>query len=249
MKLNFAKTCLALAGAVALLTQSAYSYTAGDLYLGLWSNDSSTYTKDLVIDLGSYSTYSSATGTIYLGNYSSVLNSTFGNDAWLTNSTLYSNIIGLSSSSNLYSPVYASAATSDTYADVSKSSLKTYVTSSKNTLNYAVDGTATTVDGTTAYTQTVDGTSWGEKIDGGVFNGNAGSFSQQDSEGTFTYYVNTYTGAGTSTDTTQLTGYFTLDSAGNVYYNVVPEPSTYALMILGCFVLYWSFKRRSAATV
>lgn len=259
--MNLVKSLSALT-AVAALAVSSYAATAidTDLLVGFKAANSST---DVVIDLGNVNNYS-APGTYVLGNYASVLSSTFGSTwntvtgtnavtwgavadytdsngvipstAWL--SSKWTTAAGESQLGVQHSTSWGSKAQSQINGVYAKSgnvltginaaggySLGTAVTLSATSLNgWSKNDTSASAFGFTPVNQ----------FNNTVANLGGANFSASD-----LYLLSNDGTTGSST----LVGTFAVYQNGDVTFTVIPEPSTYA-MILGAMTVGFVAVRR-----
>lgn len=258
MKLRSIKTAfLALVGAV-MLSQSAQAqtYNVGDLFIGFRSLNNAGV--DYLIDVGSISQFTSVAAgqTITLsltGNGLGVLtdlNATFGS-TWRTALNSASgklavqwSVIGYDASSNVFAS--RDSSTPWNYRGLDNDSIINSIGNGLASSVYNFNGTTGNVDGAQVgvggYGNYVNPSTTGN-LAFGAFNpttegaANAGiSFDQ----------LNYNSGSGTFGNASVL-GQFNIDSTGTISFTAaVPEPSTYALMVLGGFVLFWGMARRRA---
>ncbi len=244
---NITTSILAMVAA-GMLVQSASAATLGDLYVAFRSGDSSQ-TNDLVIDLGVYSNFTAgSTSTINIGDQ---LAAAFGAN-WASDQSITFSVFGA---------VQASAKNGAVAY-----TLWTSVPNGGTVLNATGKTTLSGADSSIAGVANASGP-------GVVAKGNTDSYTtkilasgsqyfkagQQETSvvdavggvnGDADLTVYQYAPTGNTTGTvTQMAG-FDLQTDGTfAAVASVPEPSTYALIILGASVLFWNMKRRNVRLV
>ena len=260
MKLHTLKTAvLALVG-LALVASSAkaatLNYNDGDLFIGFVNGG----TQDYLIDVGQATQFFGVSGTITLsglGGTATDLNSTFGG-SWFGSASVKWGAAGTTDfgtdSSNSGNTVWATRTSTTPWTDSGNQSSPN---SSIDTIaNGDFVGNASTANSSVAMVQTAsNGASWAsfESVaNGGTgansTSGSIGAYFQPSIEGLTNQklYLTQLTEGDTNPG--QSLGYFQINSGGTITFtNAVPEPSTYALMILGGAALLFvtKFGRRS----
>jgi hypothetical protein len=263
MKLRLLTTALvAMAGAFA--TQSAnaqYTAAAGGEDMILSFYDTASSTDNIVqVDLGQVSLFTGATPTGISINLNTDLTNQFGS-GWFSNSSLEWSVDGTNNSAGtenfLQDSIYISTPSSTAVGTKSFNQLGSIVTAISNLYN--PNGTAgANSPGVAANTDILAPS-------------NAENFNSVSSGGTFSTgdtIVNFFNGSTstmdldvlqpkspvqTSTKASQGTvtvepGLFTINSAGVVSFGTaVPEPSTYALMLVGALLLAFQINRRKSS--
>lgn len=259
MNLLAKTTLLALAG-LTIASQSAtaaLTYTPGDILLGF-----RTPTKDYVIDLGNYSNFTTLQQNVTVTNLNADLTTLLGTN-WATNTTLSWGAVGYYTNSNA-SLTFASkgesvlgtaevgwdqASRTTTIANntaISTFSLNAYSNLASNTAN--LTGIISTPDSATAayWSNFVTGSYTGDNgISFGVFNptieanASGGTAITNTALDLFKMSVNSGGGAGA------YQGTFTVAGNGDLVFNAVPEPSTYAMLGVGAIAFLGMMRRRS----
>ncbi len=255
MKLTYFKTsALALASFAFVATSAqaaSLTYNDGDLYLGF---DETGVSNDVVVDLGQVSQFSitEAKTTVPTGTIVNDLDSgtTFGANWDSVTSTL---LWGAAAANSNTDEVWATKAGATPWLESNDQS---------NAFNSVenIGGAGSTIDANGAAIQaTSGGASWAayeSTANGGTgANSPTGSLQEYFQPGIMTgigskLYLDALV-EGTSNPGTEL-GYFTINSGGTISFTganapvSTPEPSTYALMILGgAMMLGWKFRRRN----
>jgi hypothetical protein len=257
MKLNpFKISALAFAALALVATsaqaQSTLNYNEGDLLLGFDNGG----TSDYVMDLGSatqFTTTASFTLT-GLGNFQTDLSNTFGS-SWNSTSTV---LWGAGAENSANDALWATSSTSTPWHDSFDQSTPVSALDTIGTNSYA--GSTSTANSPKGLIETTSNdSSWAsfESVANGGTGNSANSAGSGSLSGYFLpgimdatsskLYLSEMTEGSTSSGTEL--GYFQVNSAGTLTYtgvSAVPEPSTYALMILGgVLMLGWKFGRRS----
>jgi len=261
MKINLLTTAAAIAFASALAAQPAKAqFTAGgaanngDIILSFYLSGNST---DFEVDLGQFSIYDSAASTINIENIATDLSNDYGSN-WFSNGSLTFNLVGSVPAAGGVTDIskgdslLVSTTSTTAYPDTDKSALGPDVTKAQLLYDPA-DGSGTApTDGSSANSYAVpisNGSSYS------TLSGQIGytAISTNFGSGTPSLYLDLLqpgagnTGTGTSTE---LPGTFQISSTGEVSYVLAaaPEPSTYALMILGGAALFfWNARRKSVS--
>jgi hypothetical protein len=258
---------LALAGiglAVAPASAASVSYSDGDLFLAFYATSGSGKSTDYLVNLGSASTFTSASGsmTLNIGDIGSDLVDTYGAD-WNTRSDLYWGVFGTT-----YTQTVGSDPANTIYMTKPESSIGTIETGFTRTTNgqqgvYAADmhsvgyaygnfGYTSTVNSNVGVLQSINDQNAFENYQSNQ-NGNVTSF---------TIYSNTMGNFGNLTDGTALdlfrmapgdpnaglagdtVGTFTIDDSGTVTFSAVPEPGTCVLIGAAAAFLLVVIRRR-----
>lgn len=259
MKLpNLKAALLAIAG-LALVASSAKAalttYNDGDLLVGFNNNGSNDY----LIDLGQASQFTvNSQLTLSLGNTGADLSATFGG-SWYGSSTVLwgaggATVFGVGSAGA--NTVWATSTSSTPWSDsFDQSTPQTALTTIGNNFN----GSTSTVNSSLAIVEATSGSASWASFES-IANGGTGSSANSSTSGSLSGYFQPGIVGTTSqklyltqvnegdTSAGQLLGYFQIGSNGTITFtgaNVVPEPSTYVLMILGGVVLFVVARRRS----
>lgn len=253
MKLiSFKNTLLAIAGAL-LVSQTAQAgtptYTAGDLFLGFRATGGTGATTYYVINIGQSSLYTAGSSfTLSLGSFGQDLTDIYGAN-WSSRSDLLWSVSGYSGTNTLFASKEGDGGVS-AWGGLVTSARNNVVSQMTSMKNAYLGVGANSLNGTTAVTETsaisnnyasytTGGTSWG------VFNsGSLGvNGAINDAQGLDLYRVSS-TSAGTHLGSFSISEDTVTPGASTLSFNAVPEPSTYALMVLGSFVLFWGMSRR-----
>jgi len=259
---NLILAVLVVAGATfsASSAKAQGTYSQGDLLLGFRDTSDS---KDYVIDLGSASAFTGQslgfTETLSLGNVNADLTNIFG-AGWSSDANLYWGVAGSTSSSILYAG--ESEQTLGTigtpWSEASTHTQGTPAGLINGIGTNAVSFSTVSSNATDAFIQNnSDPASWESYMPFGANSNN--------SDSVFKYYApefegNSSTGiSNTALDLFQMNpangtgnlgtyqGTFTIDNGANVTFTVVPEPSTYAAVVLGAGILVLVSRRRRIA--
>lgn len=252
---------LLLGGALDAARAATITTTNGSIVLGFREASSSTA---YLVDLGNFSTFQNATGTITLslGNIGADLQATFGgNGTWYTRSDLFWGVFGTSNVSN--PNLYASRErTNPSTPSAPWPNLSGSLTDRQNTATNVIAVSQTWLNGKTStansnfgtvqsgvsgqqsyYTQvaTVGVTDFGStsqwsSIEGSFANGAAGTVLD------FFRVPNPNVSGGTPSSF----GSFSINTSGQVSFTAIPEPSTYALMAFAGTVFLVFVRRRKA---
>jgi hypothetical protein len=277
MKLNtLTKTALlVIAGALTIQSAKAQfnpsvagddgAAVSGDLVLN-FTDDGTT---DYELDLGQFSTYTMALHTIDIANIASDLGTLYGSGSFTTafdSSSLVVGIVGINNSGSTVdgvknSSVFASDTSLVPYAGETSSTLGGPVSDiaaeynpAKDTTNPPTDGTPTGGDG--AYEVPAANLYGYDKTLSKISSNYPRLDENLDGTAPKLYLDTLQPGASSfvaGTSTEDLNGYFTITSAGEVEFDVpslsTPEPSTYALMILGGALLAcWQLRRKATSS-
>lgn len=261
MKLHTLKTAmLALAG-LALIASSAkaatLAYNDGDLFIGFNNGG----TQDYLIDVGQASQFTASSQfTLNLGATGADLNSTFGG-SWFGSSTVQWGAAGATTFGDGPAAGDTVWATSTSTTPWSDSFDQSTPTGALATIGGNFNGGTSTTNSNFALVEaTSNGASWASFES--VANGGTGNAANSSTSGSLSGYFQPGIVGTTSQKLylTQLTegdtsagqplGYFQINSSGTVTFtgaSAAPEPSTYALMILGGAALLFvtKFARRS----
>jgi hypothetical protein len=270
MKRKKTLAVLALAG-TALLTQAAQAagtntYSTGDLLLGF---SESGATNDYLVDLGSASTYLNdaasnpgQTFTVSTSLNADLSSSSLFGSGWETNSNVTWGIAGATTAATTLSGVpnstlfFSEEAGSSALLAKSAGTQGPVTNSINGSLGTDFNNSATTSNNSSATIELASGsTSWA------TLSANAfGAGYDIVSTGTpgdsvldlYELEPLTATGRGAPTSAPGiLVGDFSLNSSGTLDFTaagseVVPEPSTYALMGAGMALLFWRLRRKTA---
>lgn len=262
MKLRLLTTALLAMAGAAFLPQHASAatttYADGDLLIGFRS---STSLQSYIIDIGPVTSYVNSgafTVTTGIGNTLADLNSTFlaGDATWATDGTVTWAVIGAVSSSgvggyNTNTLLESRAATANT-PGVSASTAPTRKSSGLQSTptgyvqafgNSPVFAGQNATSGNAFIQNNSDSNSWNTQMaSNNYFGTGASSLQGSTLAGLDLYLLQSGSGSGSFLGTFDID----LGTGAITYTSAVPEPSAYALMILGGFVLFWSMKRRNA---
>jgi len=251
MKLNLLTTAALLAMAGALMSQPAkaqYSGNPNDLIVSFTDGGSTDYQ----IDIGQASTYTGASSSINIVNVATDLTAVFGSN-WDTNSSLVFSIEGVSSTGTNKYTVYVSDNSLTPYAAQGGSTLSTQNTDIPLLYTPGNDLGNPPTDGSAANSYKVSDAS-GYSFDSYASTGGSTYSANFEASVTSpTLYMDilnsTTRSAGTSSELSN--GHFDITSGGEIQFTgaSVPEPSTYALMILGGALLFvWQARRKSVSS-
>jgi len=248
------------ASAIALVSVSSanavLTYTAGDVLLGF-----RTSTKDLVIDLGSYTNFTPSNTNVLVAHLASDLVAL--DASWTTNTALSWGAIGYANPGASNGLIFVSKGettpgtpvtgwtqttksnTTAIYNNISSYTNTGFTSQTSNTT--VANGLITTPSSTTSQ-------DWNNYVTGSITGYSGISFGKFSS----TIEANATGGSvitSTALDLFKMTangsgaaplqGTFTLTSGGDVYFNAVPEPSTYAMIGFGGLGLLGMLRRRS----
>jgi len=255
MKMNI-KVLAAIAAfsAAAFAAHAQVATSFGDLVLGF---KPATGTTNVEIKLGSISTFQSATGTLDLGNFNSVLSAAYGAD-WATNTTtgLAWGVVGsagntavgdvaktawATSAWNTANAASLGAQNSTSFGSFSSSALGTTVTKVNSVYTSLTGATAGQTSGSAVTNTTgVWGTNAPFNLTGALFTNQVTSLALGQ-----TYSAADLYRLAINTVPAGIMGTFALDQSGEVTFTVIPEPSTYAA-ILGLATLgFVAIRRRN----
>jgi hypothetical protein len=237
--------------AVAALAASSYAATAanGDLVLGF---KSSAWTTDVVIDLGNVSNYT-APGTYTIGNFASQLTSTaaitWGAVADVSDITGTVSDVAYLSSKWLNATGTLGVANSTNWDGKSQDQINLVYAKAGNVYNgigsYTV-GVAKTIATSSANSWTKNDTSSSAfNFTSAQFNNTLSNLGGTNFSASDLYSVQNDGTTGTST----LVGTFAVFQNGDVTFTVIPEPSTYALILGAMTVGFVGLRRRFGRAV
>lgn len=240
MKLRSLKSALvAVIGAIALaqsVSASTLSYTdsPADILVGFRATSGTGSSSDYIINIGSVGSLTSGE-TWSIG---SDLSSTFGS-TWSGSSTVLWGIAGESGDDNT---VYASNSTSSVYHNAFN--IGSTQTDISNVGSSYGQSTGNAVNAAGLIQAKTDGNSWASYNFGS--NSSVGNFEYFTTlEGTTSQTLTLWAVAQGNTSASTQVGTFAIDSTGTITFtSAVPEPTTYALLALGGFVLLMSVNRR-----
>jgi len=243
-----------------------------DLILSFADNTSTDNgsTTNYEVDLGSADKYLIATSTINIANISSDLSSIYSSSSFFTNPNLSISILGdnegVTDSSAGFNITNKSIFVSlsnpaNPYSAQSNGTLNSDYTAADQIYKPNASGLNTPTDGAAAGSFLVPTAN-----SASFFTINSTDGLNTQSSAAFTsagvapeLYLETLVhGAGSKTTTLgstdiDTTGYFTVTSGGEVQYVVAsaaaPEPSTYALMVLGGARFFWHIRRKSVSSL
>jgi hypothetical protein len=259
MKNTIKMTLLALAGVALVSTQQvrAFSYADGDLLLGFRAAGGTGSTTTLVINLGANSSYNSPTATPFsltssIGNLAADLTTYYGS-GWATRTDLYWGVAGGTTSNQLL--LSRPQSTYDAITSPWARANSTLQSNVKNTIAgtgsaYAAAATAGS-NSLVAVEATTDVNNWAIKVTPNsttnAFTANSftsgkgieASFAAgADTTAVDLYFLAPGSGNGT------YRGSFQISSSGDVYFGLVPEPSTYASLLVGVLFLFAVVRRQ-----
>ncbi len=271
MKLSQNLGLLAVVAAAALLaTPSAKAQNAnfatGDLTMFFWNSSTST---TLLVNLGAATTFRDATeNMINFTDLNSLLTTNFGN-SWYDTTTLRFGLAATNSNDPFDTNIYNGDAARTVYLSKARTAVGTVGTANSNAPSVSTDGSMTTLSGkvlqmndrletqsTTSSlveptsTSLIDnnnptsGATYQVISSGGTqaafTSGSWGNYAGIAAERALDLYRMAPTGSGV---TGTYEGTFVIDNLGQVSY-VVPEPSTYALMIVGLGATLFFMRRK-----
>ena len=244
-----------------------------DLILSFFDNNSSDNGSgtDYELDLGNVDRYLNATSTISVANVNTDLSGLYSTGTYSTNTNLGISILGVyGSPDGSTSDTNVTPAITPTSVFVSlKSPLAPYPAGTTTTIGakYTEVSPIYTPGAVTGANAPTDGSTTGSFLvpvaNGSSFklvSANDG-FGTANSSATFGLVApqlyleellnNGGKGATAGTAVVDSSGYFTVTSGGEVEFVVAatPEPSTYALMLLGGAFLFWILRRKNASLV
>jgi len=249
---------LAFAG-LALIASSAKAqlvYNDGDLFIGYENGGA----QDYLIDVGQASQFTTSSQlTLNLGSTGTDLSSIFGS-SWFGSSTVKWGAAGATTFGDGSAAGDTVWATSTSTTPWSNSFDQSTPTGALATIGGNFNGASSTANSNFALLEaTSNGASWASFES--VANGGTGNAANSSTSGSLSGYfqpgINGLTNQKLylteltegSTTPGQVLGYFQENSSGVVTFtgSAVPEPSTYALMILGMAALFFvtKFGRRS----
>jgi hypothetical protein len=260
MKLNLVTTAALLATAGALMTQPAKAQfvgLSGDLILSFSDSvgaDTGSGTN-YEIDLGQVSLYKNATSTINITNIDTDLKSVYGN-GFFSNGNLTFQLSGEQVTSGTVEQVYLSTPSTTPFAGTGTTNLSGTESAAASLYTPALD--------TSANAPVVGSTVGSYKVP----TANLYSWSSQSAPILTSYAPSTTFGQAGGVDPTLkldifqttshsagtsslLSGVFDISSSGEVSYDLIaaPEPSSYAMMLIGGVVLMGLIRRKSSSRI
>lgn len=272
LKKSIITAILALAGigwGIKPASAATLNYNAGDVLVGFYATGGTGSSSTYVINLGSINTYLNASGSIdlsYLGNIGADLTAVYGSD-WSTRADLYWGIAAATGTAVASQAiVYGSHSRSElgvvsegwnpiTNNNVRNGGVRANINSWGGTVNN-VTSTANSNYATIGSTDTASSfskqLSYGSAFPYGQAFSDASGWLADDFLGNFGNGVDGATldffRVGANTVNTYYVGTFGLSEAGQLSFNVVPEPSTYALLIV-VGVGFLAFRRRQRVAI
>jgi hypothetical protein len=253
MKLSLKSLSLVAAFAAVAVSAQAQA-SSGDLILGFKQSTGTGNASSLEIDLGNTfaTTTAVAAGTYDLGNISSLISSTYGS-SWATSSTLTYGVVGntidLVSGNNTDWATSKWTNTTGTLGVQNSASFgvlgdTTLGTSASKILNVYSSSFAVDSSGFNNAVVTASAQNGWKKND--PFNFTTAALDNAVTNKATDLYVLASDG---NSGTAQFLGTFNLSSAGELTFTVIPEPSTYA-MILGALTIgFVALRRRFSKAV
>lgn len=240
------------------------AYSPGDILIGFYASGGTGSATSYIVNVGPVSGFLSSTDPIDLGNISLDLKGTYG-DGWATRNDLYWGIVGATGTVGNSAGIISYASQARTDVNTQADGWAAFTTSAKRNDNLsAINTLGGTYNGKTSTANNPNGLAQANSVSGGwayqlTHNGtflSAPTFANNSGWTGSEFLGNFANGAdGTVLDlfsvgTIANTGYvgtFSINSDGDVFYNAVPEPSTYALMaIAGTFFAIFLRRRRTA---
>ncbi len=256
MKLHTLKSALLAIAGLALIASSAKAqtvYNDGDIFIGFNNGG----TNDYLIDVGQASQFVGVTGTVNLsiGNTGADLSAIFG-AGWDSSSALKWGAAGATTFGDGAANPNTVWATSTSTTPWSNSFDQSTPVSALATIGGNFGGNSSTANSSVALEEATSGAASWASFES-VANGGTGANS---TAGSFAYFVPGVVGTTTQnlylsqlnegdTSAGPALGFFSIASNGQISFTAAaaPEPSTYALMILGGAALLFvsRFARRS----
>lgn len=217
------------------------TYTQGDVLMGFFATGGSQgLTSSYIVNLGQFTTFRDATSTINLsiGNIDADLDATFGTD-WKTSGNVVWGVIASTGTTVDIgtNTVYAGSSLSTGWARASTGSQTTVNTRINNVLQTFIGQNSTANSNVARVQDDSETNTWKSQANQSLAFSRYANADFNTSVGSdLNLFRMVRTGLDDGTGTTGnglLEGYFSISGAGQVSFNVVPEPSTYALLGLG----------------
>lgn len=230
---------LAIAGLAIIapgIQASVTTYNDGDILLGFRQTGA---TQDYVIDIGQFSSLpGSGSTTFSLGNVAADLTTAFGS-TWYTSNTVQFAAFGDSSAG------FGKIFIGNSLNAAQSSALSGFLGNADQGIStaYGVYTNQTaSVNAPTGLLQSVSsGASYASYQPGGANSGgiNFGAWNNTESLVNANNYLDVYSlnASGNAPSGAPVSGYFSVNSSGNISYSVVPEPSTFMALALGTLIL------------